>query len=384
MTQDPQQTDSGTAEPAAAPGEKTAPRRRIDETFTKVSRPAPTESSPLSSRKTSTVFLGIIATLLVGYTLHVLGGLVVPLLVAFFLSFLLWPLIMTLRRHRVPGSAAVLVALLLVVTVMSLFGLILHRSFRGFMRDAPKYEQRLRVWAEQATDRMGPFSKELKRRETLEKIGTATFNTLFGAVGTLVTTLSKLGLILIYLLFILTGRLTSTDRIGRAFSPERAQKVRRALRNVDRQVLRYLGMKTLINLATGVLFGLSCAALGVDAPALWGFLGFLMSYVPTIGSVISPIPPTLLALLQFPGEPWRALLVLLVLGSIVALMFNLVEPKVLGNTLGLSPLVVMFALLFFGWMWGVWGMVLSVPLAAIVKILLENFESTRPLAVFME
>jgi len=382
VTRDPNETDMTAGSPPKVPSApaQARPEQPAEETSSGPSQP----SSPLISRKTSTVLLGIIATLMVGYTLRVLGGLVVPLLVAFFLSFLLWPLVETLRRRRVPGPAAVVVALLLVLTVMGLFGLILHRSIRGFRQDAPRYEARLRTWAKQASEQMGPFSRELKRRETLEKLGSATINTLYGAVGTLVTTASKLGLILIYLLFILSGRLTSTDRIGRAFAPDRAAKVRRALQNVDRQVLRYLGMKSLINLATGLLFGLSCWALGVDAPALWGFLGFLISYVPTIGSIISPVPPTLLALLQFPDEPWRALVVLLVLGTIVALMFNLVEPKVLGSTLGLSPLVVMFALLFFGWMWGVWGMILSVPLAAIVKILLENFESTRPLAVFME
>jgi predicted PurR-regulated permease PerM len=172
--------------------------------------------------------------------------------------------------------------------------------------------------------------------------------------------------------------------VARAFPPERAAKVRAALRNVDRQVLRYLGMKTLVNLGTGVLFAITCLILGVDFPVLWGFLGFLISYVPYVGSIVSPIPPTLLALLQYPDALWRPLALGIALVAIVIVMFNLVEPKVMGDSLGLSPLVVMFALLFFGWMWGVWGMVLSIPLAAIIKIVCENFETTRPVAVFME
>ncbi|MDY0001737.1 MAG: AI-2E family transporter, partial [Polyangia bacterium] len=287
-------------------------------------------------------------------------------------------------RRRVPGGIAVFIALLSVAACITLCGLVLQQSVRSFAKEAPKYEQRLHSWAERATAQLGPYAKELQKRENLEKVGTAAANTALDAAGTIVSTVTTFALILIYLLFILTGRLAAGDRVGRAFAPERAAKVRQALQNVDRQVLRYLGMKTLINLATGFLFGVGCAALGVDFPVLWGFLGFLISYVPTIGSVISPVPPVLMSLLQYPDELWRPVMVAVVLVSIVVIMFNLIEPKLLGDKLGLSPLVVMFALLFFGWMWGIWGMILSVPLAAIVKILCENFESTRPIAVFME
>ena len=366
---------------------KLAPQQVINESFEKGAGRDPAlfrTRSGLTAKQAATIFLGIIATLLVGYTLRVLGPLIVPLLVAFFLSFLLWPLISWLIKRRVPGGVAVMLALLVVLGVVTLCGLIVQQSFRGFVQQAPKYEQRLKSWANRVTTQLGPFAEELQKREHLEKVGAAAADTALGAVGTVVTTLSSLALILIYLLFILTGRLTAGDRIGRAFHPERAEKVRQALHNVDHQVMRYLGMKTLINIATGILFGVTSAALGIDFPILWGFLGFLISYVPTIGSVISPLPPILLALLQYPDELWRPVALAIALVCIVVVMFNLVEPKLMGDSLGLSPVVVMFALLFFGWMWGVWGMILSVPLAAIVKIICENFEATKPLAVFME
>jgi AI-2 transport protein TqsA len=304
--------------------------------------------------------------------------------VAFFLSFLLWPLITALTRRKVPGGLAVVVALLCVAATVGIFGLIIQQSIRSFVKESPKYEQRVHAWAERITDSAGPVTEELRKRENLEKVGAAVADTALSAVGSVVSSITTFALIIIYLLFILTGRLASGDRIGRAFAPDRAVKVRRALANVDRQVLRYLGMKTLINLATGFLFAITAMVLGIDFPILWGFLGFAISYVPTIGSVISPVPPILLALLQYPDELWRPLALGIALITIVVVMFNLVEPKVMGDSLGLSPLVVMFALLFFGWMWGVWGMVLSVPLAAIIKIICENFEATRPVAVFME
>lgn len=340
--------------------------------------------SAITSKQMATVFLGIIAIILVGYTLKVLGHLVVPLLVAFFISFLLWPLVTALTRRRVPGSLAVLVALLAVAASITLCALILQHSFRGFVKEAPKYEERIHSWTDRISPHLGPFSKELQKRENLEKMGAAFADTALGAAGTVVSAVTTFALILVYLLFILVGRLKTGDRVERAFAPDRALKVRRALQNVDQQVLRYLGMKTLINLATGIFFGVTCAILGVDFPVLWGFVGFLVSYVPVVGSVLSPLPPVLLSLLQFPDELWRPVAVAICLVAIVLIMFNLVEPKLLGDRLGLSPLVVMFALLFFGWMWGIWGMILSVPLAAIIKILCESFDATKPIAVLME
>ena len=342
------------------------------------------QGDTLTAKQAATLFLGVLTVIAVGWVLKALGHLIVPLLVAFFLSFLLWPLISYLIRRKVPGSVAVMAALLCVAATVGLFGLIISQSVKGFVAASPKYEQRLHSWADRVSGPLGSVAKELKKRENLEKVGGALANTALDAAGTVVSAVTTFALIIIYLLFILFGRLSSGDRVGRAFAPARAAKVRKALANVDRQVLRYLGMKTLINLATGFLFALTCVALGIDFPVLWGFAGFVISYVPTIGSIISPGPPILLALLQYPDELWRPLTLGIALVTIVVVMFNLVEPKVMGDSLGLSPLVVMFALLFFGWMWGIWGMVLSVPLAAIIKIICENFDSTKPVAIFME
>ena len=332
----------------------------------------------------ATVFLGLLALIAVGAVLRTLSELIIPLVVAFFLSFLLWPLIAALVRRRVPGVLAVVAALLVVAAVVGLAGMIVTRSVSSFSIKVPVYQARVQVWADRAAQAIGPAAAELKKREHLEKVGAVVAGTAMGAVGTIVSLASSLALIVVYLLFILFGRLESRDRLARAFAPGRAEQVRRAFENVDHQVIRYLGAKTLINLVVGVLFGLACLGLGVDFPVLWGFLAFVINYIPTIGSLVAPVPPVLIALLLYPDALWRPVALGVALLAITTVMFNAVEPKVLGDKLGLSPLVVMFALLFFGWLWGIWGMVLSVPLAAIVKILLDSFETTHPFAVLME
>ena len=169
------------------------------------------------------------------------------------------------------------------------------------------------------------------------------------------------------------------------------QKLRTALRDPDESmgqfrsvtesVNRYLALKTVFSLASGVAIAIWLAILGVDFALLWGLVAFLLNYVPNIGSIIAAIPAILLALIQLGVGPalWTCLgyvVVNVVFGSIL-------EPKFMGRGLGLSTLVVFLSLVFWGWVLGPVGMVLSVPLTMIVKIALESYDDTRRIAVML-
>ena len=146
-------------------------------------------------------------------------------------------------------------------------------------------------------------------------------------------------------------------------------------------VIRYLAIKTAASLATGAAAFLWLWVLGVDFPLLWGLLAFLLNFVPNIGSAIAAVPPVLLALIQF-GVPRS----ILVAGGFLLLNFvvgNIVEPRFLGRGLGLSTLVVFLSLVFWGWLWGAVGMLLSVPLTMTLKIALESKPDTRWIAVLL-
>ena len=144
---------------------------------------------------------------------------------------------------------------------------------------------------------------------------------------------------------------------------------------------RYLLTKTLFNLTTGALVTALLAAFGVDFPLLWGLLTFLAHYIPSVGAVISVGLPTIFLFLQF--SPGMALLIALLNAALQFLMGNAVEPRIMGSSLDLSPLLVLISLLFWGWLWGPWGMVLSVPITSTIKIICENVEPLRPIAVLM-
>ena len=146
-------------------------------------------------------------------------------------------------------------------------------------------------------------------------------------------------------------------------------------------IIYYMSLKTVVSLFTGILAGVLVKALNVDYPVLWGLIAFFFNYVPNIGSFIAAVPPVLLALIQYDFK-W-AMVMAIGYAAINGIIGNFVEPRMMGKGLGLSTLVVFLSLVFWGWVLGPVGMLLSVPLTMIVKIALENFEQTRWLAILL-
>ena len=136
-----------------------------------------------------------------------------------------------------------------------------------------------------------------------------------------------------------------------------------------------------MSLTTGILIGAAMKLLDVDFPLLWGVLAFLLNYIPNLGSMLAAIPPVLLATVQL--GIGRAILVAIVFGVVNVVMGTFIEPHLMGRQLGLSTLVVFLSLVFWGWVWGPIGMLLSVPLTVILKIMLENTEDFRWIAVLL-
>ena len=156
------------------------------------------------------------------------------------------------------------------------------------------------------------------------------------------------------------------------------------LSGVMTQVHRYLVIKTAISLVTGVILGTWVWILGVDFPVLWGLLTFLLNYIPNLGSIMAAVPPVLLALIQPGGGLTVAIMVAVGYITVNLAFGNVVEPRVMGQRLGLSTLVVFLSLVFWGWVWGGVGMLLSVPLTMVVKIVLENSSELRWIAVLLD
>ena len=181
---------------------------------------------------------------------------------------------------------------------------------------------------------------------------------------------------------ILAGAGDLDAKVEHALPSEVAERIATVVRNASAQVRQYLVTKTLISAATGFLIALILWILGVDFPLLWGFLAFLLNFIPNIGSLLSVVLPFLLSLLQF-DTLTRPIIALVLMEVVQIVMGNVIEPRVMAFSLNLSPLLVLVSLIFWGSLWGILGMVLAVPLTATIKIIFENIEPLRPVAVLM-
>jgi len=201
-------------------------------------------------------------------------------------------------------------------------------------------------------------------------------------VGSFIKFLSTTFLILLFMLFILAGAGDLAGKVRMAFPEAQANRIGDVVATIDTKVRQYLVTKTLISLGTGLLTFLFLLALGVDFPLIWGLLAFVLNYIPNVGSVIAVLFPFFLSLLQF-DTLVAPMLVLILLGGIQMLMGNVIEPRIMAFSLNLSPLLILVSLIFWGWLWGVLGMMLAVPLTATIKIITENIEPLKPLSVLM-
>ena len=198
--------------------------------------------------------------------------------------------------------------------------------------------------------------------------------------GALTTLISNAAFVLLTVALLLLEAATLSRKIQRAMG-ERMQELER-YRTVLGQVQQYLMIKTGISTLTGILIFLWLRVLGVEFAGVWGLLAFLLNYVPTIGSILAGIVPVMLALLDQSLGVSLAVLAGYVVVNIV--LGNIVEPRIMGKRLGLSPLVVFLCMVFWGWVWGPIGMLLAVPLTMAVKIFFENTEDLRAVAIMMD
>jgi len=186
-------------------------------------------------------------------------------------------------------------------------------------------------------------------------------------------------LIFFTMIFILLEASSGRTKFDAAFgrSESSLERPRMFLQNLG----RYLGIKTIVSLATGLCAGVLTWSIGVDFPLLWAMLAFLLNYIPTIGSIIAAVPAVLLALVQLgPGEAGATAIGF---AAINVIFGNLIEPRLMGYGVGISPLIVFVGLVFWGWVFGPVGMLLSVPLTMTLKLALESDEGTRWVAILI-
>ena len=307
------------------------------------------------------------------------SDLMVPFLSALFLAMITLPLLNWLRGRRIPTPLAVVITLVAALSVLAAVAIVVGGSISGFTAEVPKYQERLNEMTKEVFAWFEAHGIDLSSQLTTDLVNPAdAFGVAAGALRGVASVLSNFFLVLLTVIFILFEAAGFPDKLAAAFGSQSGSK---RFERIKFEVQRYLGIKTLVSLATGVLISIALAVIGVDFALLWGMLAFLLNYIPNLGSIIAAVPPVLLAVVQLGFGSAIAVAVVFIVANIALGTF--IEPQLMGRRLGLSTLVVFLSLVFWGWIWGPMGMLLSVPLTMIVKIMLENTEDLRWIAVLL-
>lgn len=319
----------------------------------------------------------------------------VPVFLAFFIATISYPITAWLQRHRVPQAVAVLFTVLADFAFLAAV-VVLGVTIVGDLQekwDAEYYDLartkileangaiagKLDEWGvEDAVDKLNAFTNE--NLAELRNVKFAQIWTLgTDVVGRVLSFFATFFVVIVLTIFMLSEAQGFSRRFG-AIREARGPNFER-LAGAMHDTQRYLGIKTIISLATGLLAGILCWVAGVDFYLLWGILAFVMNFIPAVGSLIAAVPPVLLALIARNGGPTDALVLAGGYGLINMFLDNFVQPTLLGKRFGLSILIVVLCVLFWGWLWGLIGIVLAVPLTMIIKVILDNSDEFRWVAV---
>jgi AI-2 transport protein TqsA len=328
----------------------------------------------------SQVLFVLAALVLIIWGLTLAQSVIVLLLVSAFLALLGVPQVLWLERKGVPSVLAALLVIFGMIAILLIVGVVVGASLGNFTVSLPEYQTRLQDQIQSlkvflASKGIGNVDKILNDYVNPAALMRMTANMLSG-LGSI---LSNIFLILLTVTFILLEAPSFPAKLRAAFG-NRMLEVRPFMQFMN-DINHYVVVKTGVSVSTGILTGVWLAILGVDFPVLWGFLSFVLNYVPSLGVIIAAVPPVLLALILY--GVGRASLVAIGYLVVNIVVGTIMEPRIVGRGVGLSTLVVFLSLLLWGSIFGLVGMALCVPITMTLKFALENNEQTRWFAVLL-
>ncbi len=333
----------------------------------------------LNKKKTPFMF-GFAAFVISAAGLIYAQSFVKPLLLALFISIICAQPISWLQKKKVPQGLAVTLVLVSIIFIFIGFGELIGASLSSFSEDAPKYEENLLIIG----DSIFKFLEEYGINVSSDKISkvvnpSKVMGLTAGLLGQIGGALGDVLTIFFLVLFLLL-ELDSFDIKAKVLEKESKDSMK-FLDSIGNSIRHYLTIKTLTSLLTGTLVWISLLIIGVDYAIIWAMIAFLLNYIPNFGSIIAAVPAVLFSLVQlgFTGALWT----IIVFVAINMIVGNAIEPKVMGKGLGLSTFVVFLSLLFWGFLLDTVGMFLSVPLTMAIKIILEQKQSTKWIAVLL-
>ena len=356
-------------------------------------------------------FISVLGLFVIFFVLKELQHIFIPLVIAYFLFFFFEPLNDYLEAKKIPIAFIIFIDLFLTISLFYGISRIVIDSFMRFGAQMPQYEQKLNNIISAEAVSLGMKNRLLTHFDISRILKSIDIGVLAsGVFSSTLTIVASMFLVIFFFIFINTGhnkifeairmrylerevnstlkkmkKEMKTGTIPEAFNEkeyfetmtiQRELTLKKTFKEITEQVQRYIITKFLISLSLGLLVGIILRLFGVEFYIIWAMFAILLNFIPNIGSVFAVIMPALMALVQYGSFGYAAIVaaVIIVVHNIVG---NILEPKIYGNRLGLNPLVILLSLLIWGYIWGIVGMLLSVPLTAIVKIVLSNSKSSN-------
>lgn len=315
-----------------------------------------------------TVSLLILAFVAVAVALVYTRTVMVPFVLAIFVTTLVSPMLDYLVLSlKWPRTLAVIVSLLIVLAIAAILCLFVINSAATVIGTADKYANSFASFGTQVSESIEKkFEITLNDEVLVSELKAAIPGLVKGTFGTAMGFMSGFFFVAIFVIFMLAGRNPSVVRTG-------------VMADIDHNVRRYIATKLTASLVTGILVWAILKVIGLELAEVFGMLAFLLNFIPSIGSMIATLLPIPIAVAQFSGSPWMIALAICGPGVVQLAIGNVIEPKIMGKGLNLHPVTILLALSFWGLLWGVVGMFLAAPITAVVRIILMQFDTLKPI-----
>ena len=349
--------------------------------------PAPSDSTMKIIRDV----LICIAAVLFFAVMKVTASIIVPMVIAFFIFILINPMLSRMDKLRVPRLLSMLIVLLIVAAVFVLFLYIFFVMVNMLMRPdtgISAYAARVAQLDMAASAWLAPYLDE--NPETFSLLSWLNINWysvlisgLSSVSSKFISVLSDALLVFLYLMFIILERQTVMPKLLAALPRGKVQRASQMVERMNRQTSRYLLTKVIISVATGIMFYFASIISHLDFALVWGVLAVILNFIPTIGSIVCTAGTIIMAIIQFAPDWGNIIYVTLLMISIEMVLGNIIDPRLQGVQLNISPLVILVSLAIWGYVWGIPGMFLAVPLTSIIQIICANVPSLRPIAIML-
>lgn len=332
--------------------------------------------------------LSAILVVIVMAICKVTGDVSITIVLSLFLFILMLPIVNSLEKAKFPSWLATLIAVLIVVVLMLAVVMFLFYTVDVLVRKVPTYASKLNDLDVFLKGLLGkwfdiPEDVSVFSIMKIDWVGGVIMPALRSVSSSAVGIGRNVLVTLLMAVFLLLERHTLIPKITYAASKDKEGRVQSIWDRINRQVSKYIGIKSIVSVITGAFFYIVGKSVGLDFAFLWGVLAVVMNFIPTIGSIVITVLTIFMAVVQFLPN-WTPILIVAA-GTILTqnIIGNIIDPRLQGNQLNLSPFVILVALSVFGYVWGIVGMFLAVPLLSVLQIVFANMDETKPIAILM-